>query len=290
MSSSGPQAGIPQNLLTIAGLGIKDLVQMTVEARQAILDADEVLYLGTEPARHIAELLTWGARSVRSILQLYVDGDVDEHNYERLAQAVTAAASTNLKTVLLVPGHPRVGVSLVQRLSKLAPSPLPQSSLEAFQVTVLPGVSSFDTMINDLGRDPIEKGSVIMDANRALLFELTWPASMDCYFYHVCSVGTRLVHVHDARKDNSWDLLKVHLLKIYKPTTAIQLISSATRDGRESQVVAAPLSELENLLPHVHFGTTMFIAGERPSRLNQEFLNQLLQQNQNQNQIEESQI
>lgn len=254
------------NQLIIAGLGIKDLQQMTIETRNEILSAEEVLYLGCEPKVHVPELKAWGITSVRSILELYVDGDVDDKNYNRLLHEVATTAAVNKKTVLLVPGHPRIGVTLVQRLVKAD---------YQFTVTVLPGISSFDTMINDLNRDPLEKGSLMIDANRMLLFDLRWPSSLDCYLYHVCSVGTRYVHVRDAQKDNAWDLLKAHLLKIYGPQAEVSLISSATKEHSGVQHFRASLENLESLKHHVHFGTTLFIKAEKPKRIDRDFLMRL---------------
>lgn len=262
--------------LTVAGLGIKDLLQMTIEAQQALRKADEVLYLGTEPAHHLPQMKMWGVKNIRSILELYTDGEIDDCNYQRLYDETICAAQKNQKTVLVVPGHPRIGVTLVQRLVK---------NSQDFDLKILPGVSSFDTMINDLALDPLEKGSVLIDANRMLLFDLRWPASVDCYLYHVCSVGTRKVHMHDAQKENSWDFLKEHLLKIYSPSTTISLVSSSTGVSRNSQKISTTLSELEKLKPFVHFGTTMFIGGERPMHINKEFYNQLKAENRDESNI-----
>ena len=256
------------NQLIIAGLGIKDLQQMTIEARQALVDADQVLYLGTEPERHLPQMREWGVQHIRSILELYVDGEVDDSNYRRLYDETLQTVRVHAKTILVVPGHPRVGVTLVQTLIK---------DSTGVEITVLPGISSFDTMINDLARDPLEKGSLIVDANRMLLFDMRWPAIVDCYLYHVCSVGTRQVHVHDAQKDNAWDLLQSHLLKIYSPDTDVQLISSATGEERRAQKHSARLSELQKLKPFVHFGTTMFIAGEKPKCFDRAFYARLME-------------
>lgn len=251
------------NHLVIAGLGIKDLQQMTLETQSELLGADEVLYLGCDPRLHIHELKSWGIPSVHSILELYVDGEVDDKNYSRLQQEVLAAVQKNQKTVLLVPGHPRIGVTLVQRLVR---------NPQGIQVTVLPGISSFDTMINDLERDPLEKGSLIMDANRMLLFDIQWPSSLDCYLYHVCSVGTRLVHVSNAQKDNAWDVLKEHLLKIYSPDVEVSLVCSSTKTKNRAEQFSTCLKSFEDLKARVHFGTTLFIRGEKPKHIDRNFL------------------
>jgi uncharacterized protein YabN with tetrapyrrole methylase and pyrophosphatase domain len=254
------------NHLVVAGLGICDLQQVTLESQKHILAADHIIYLGTEPVRHLSQLKDWGVRSVQSILELYQDGDVDEANYTRLYHAVVEAASAHAHTVLLVPGHPRIGVTLVQRLVR---------GHERFQVEVLPGISSFDTLINDLARDPLEAGSILVDANRMLLFDLKWAPTIDCYLYHVCSVGTRLVHVSDAQKDNAWDLLKLHLLQIYPADTEVVLISSSAQMDGACQKISIPLCRVEELLPHVHFGTTLFIPAVKAKRINLAFYHRL---------------
>lgn len=253
------------NSLVIAGLGIKDLKQMTIETFEQVLSASVVLYLGCDSKNHLPELKKMGVGKIESILELYVDGAVDEENYQRLEQYVINATQTHTKTVLLVPGHPRIGVTLVQRLTRR----------DNIAVNVLPGISSFDTMINDLGRDPLEKGSLVIDANRMLLFDMIWPSNVDCYLYHVCSVGTQKVHLRDAQKDNSWDLLKQHLLKIYGPAAIVHLISSSTKENQSSQQYSASLSDLETLKSRVHFGTTLFIEAEKPKKLNRNFLAKL---------------
>lgn len=256
--------------LIVAGLGIKDLSQLTLECVHWLQKADEVLYLGTAPEKHTHSLKKMGSKKIVPIINLYIDGDIDEKNYSRLYDTTVASANSNNITLLLVPGHPRIGVSLVQRLET-------SQEQNSFQLKILPGISSFDTMLNDLARDPLEKGSLIVDANRILLFNSTWDATFDCFIYHVCSVGTRRVHLSDAKIENDWASLKAHLLKIYSPTTTIELVSSQTTEDEQSTNCSAPLCELERLLENVHFGTTLFIPGQKPKMINRGFLKQLRQ-------------
>jgi len=257
------------NKLIVGGLGVKELKQMTIETLESLKRADAVLYLGVTPQRHLPQIAQWGAKNAASILELYTDGDVDENNYQRLCAAVLETAGRHPLTVLLVPGHPRIGVTLVQRLEKLCP-------MNGIALGVQPGISSFDAMLNDLARDPLEKGSVMIDANRMLLFDMRWDPTLDCYLYHVCSVGTRKVHLSDARQENSWDLLKQHLLTIYPKDARVELVSSSTKEENLSSRVSAPLSEIETLFESVHFGTTMFIPGQKPASMNKNFMNLLM--------------
>lgn len=251
--------------LIVGGLGVRDLRQITLETHEWLQRADVVLYLGPDVPSHLEQLKAWGSRGVRSLVSLYVDGDVDENNYRRLYDAVVRTASENAVTVLLVPGHPRVGVSVVQRLEK-------QRAELPFDLEVMPGVSSFDTMMNDLGLDPLERGSVLIDANRMLLYGTRWDPSMDCYIYHVCSVGTRRVHVSDARKDNAWHLLKERLRAIYPPDARVELVSSPTRSVDGTRRSSATIDSLDTLLHDVDFDTTLFIPGRKPQQIDRGFL------------------
>jgi uncharacterized protein YabN with tetrapyrrole methylase and pyrophosphatase domain len=254
--------------LIVGGLGIQDLKQMTLETLTALRSADRVLYLATEPEDHLPELRAMGIQNVSSIFELYRDGGFDETNYERIYTFCVSEASAHKKTVLLVPGHPRIGVTVVQWITR-------RQKDHGLEVQIFAGISSFDTMLNDLARDPLEKGSLMIDANRMLLFNTRWDPTLDCYLYHVCSVGTRRVHLTNAKKDNAWDQLKTHLLSIYSADTRVELVSSSTSEHFEGSNLATPLSEIEVLFDHVHFGTTLFIAGSRAKKINLEFLKQL---------------
>jgi hypothetical protein len=98
---------------------------------------------------------------------------------------------------------------------------------------------------------------------------------VDCYLYHICSVGTRRVHYSDATRDNDWGLLKAHLLTIYPPTTAVHLIGSPLRTGTAGTRVSATVESLDDLFPHVHFDTTLFIEGTRPRLVDRAFLRRI---------------
>src|SRR3990167_6942591 len=73
---------------------------------------------------------------------------------------------------------------------------------------VLPGISSFDTMINDLCLDPIEEGSCIVDANRLILYDYDVDTCLNYFIYHVCSIGNSNTDYKSPVSRNAVDFLK----------------------------------------------------------------------------------
>lgn len=242
--------------LHIIGTGIKRPLQLTLEGLHALQRADKVLHLTgtTEPMEALFREL--GVRQPVALDSLYEHGAVDGVNYERLADAVVAQVQTCESVALLIYGHPRVGVSLTSMLEARLGS----------LVSVIPAPSSFDTMINDLRRDPLHRGSVLLDANRVLLFEPTLDPTLDCYIFHVDSVATAKTAAGDERHGRR-DLLQSYLLRFYPPEHRVTIVASAIGD-EPAALVEVPLAEFEAAARLMSQGATLFLPAMRPRSLN----------------------
>lgn len=110
--------------------------------------------------------LEHGIRNFIFLTDLYVDGVTDTANYHAIYDKIIELVKIHKTVALLVEGHPRIGVTIVQWMAERE-SELP------FKIEILEGISSFDTMINDLAIDPLERGTALLDANRLILFDIT---------------------------------------------------------------------------------------------------------------------
>ena len=248
-------------IVRVIGFGIKGFSQLTLEAVEELKQAKKILYLG----RRDSYFDKIGLESTESLLSLYKNGASDVENYDRIFSKILKDAEIYGDIAMLYPGHPRVGVTVLQWLTKIAGE-------GRIQLRVLPGISSFDTMMNDLARDPLEKGSIIMDANRLILFNHTLDPALDLYIYHVCSVGTRHTNFKDASKDNQIKYLREHLLHFYPSTWEVILIRSSEKEGRAPDLISGTIGSLESLLNEINFSTSLFIPGMRPRQVNKHFL------------------
>jgi hypothetical protein len=148
-----------------------------------------------------------------------------------------------------------------------------------FNLSVCPGISSFDTMLNDLSLDPLEQGTCLIDANLFVLLNYRLEPLMNYFIYHICSVGTTRTHISDAAKDNHVHFLKTTLLGYFPPEHRVRLVSSSSHQPGTSTIVEVELAALETILDQVTFTSTLFVPGMKPGkeRINTEFLAALRQ-------------
>lgn len=242
--------------LCIIGTGIKRPAQLTLEGLNALKAAEKVLHLtGTaEPMEALFRDLK--IPRPEALDELYHHGDVDDANYERIADAIVNQVHRHQNVALLLYGHPRVGVTLTGTLEALLPG----------SVRVIPAPSSFDTMINDLRRDPLRHGSVLVDSNRLLLFEQTIDTTMDCYIFHVDAVATRKTASGESSHGRR-DLLQSYLLRFYPKDHRVVVIASAV--GHEAAAtLEVPLAELEAAATLMSQGATLFLPARLPRTVN----------------------
>ncbi len=248
--------------ISIIGAGIKGLEQITIEALQKIITSEKVLTFCTIPPefafQHKIDL-----SKVEYIGDLYHDQAIDEDNYMRIVSKIKLESQNNSNVAVIVAGHPRIGVTFVQWMDRES---------NKYEFRTIPGVSSFDTMLNDLKRDPIERGTQILEANRILLFKQDINPTLDTYIYHVCSIGNRRTDYVDPVSHNQAVLLRNHLLKHFHPQHDVILIESANGSNQETSKHNGTVESLVDLLSSVTYSSTLFIPAAVPKTYDRNFL------------------
>ena len=121
-------------------------------------------------------------------------------------------------------------------------------------------------MINDLRRDPLEAGSVIVDATRLLLFELVMESRLDYYIYHVDAIATRVL-ANAGGNGSRFDLLRDYLLRFYPAGHVAKVISSQVGLGDAPDSLDVSIGELESAAFYMDRGASLFIPGVRPTKV-----------------------
>lgn len=252
--------------INIIGYGINVLDHLTLRAIKDLESSELVLALANNKE---IDILSRYCKKIISIKSLYKDGDRDIDNYHRIYKETTSHLMDFNNISLLVAGHPRFGVTLTQLFEI-------QASKENYTVNVNPGISSFDTMLNDLKIDPLERGSVIIDVNRLLLFEYPINTALDYFIYHISSIGTNKTDFLNPSLNNNVNALKEHLLKFYPLSQEVFMIQSASTDFTNSTITKSTLGDLADVLLEVNFLSSLFIKGEDKNRqINKKFYNAL---------------
>lgn len=165
--------------LTVVGSGIKFALQTTEEARRAIEQAQNVLYLFADavPGAWVKELNP----SARSLEHFYAVGKPRSETYEEIVEAILVPVRKGLSVCAVFYGHPGVFGFPPHEAVRRARS-------EGFSARMLPGISAEDCLFADLAVDPGD-GCQSFEATNFLLFPRTFDPSVSLVLWQVAAIG-----------------------------------------------------------------------------------------------------
>lgn len=207
----------------------------------------------------------FGIVEIDDVSELYKDQDRDINNYNRFIEYILKLTSEYEHLAILVPGHPLLGVTFIDLLKDRAMFDL--------QIEIVDGISSFDLMTTFFEIDPLEQGTVLLDANRLLLFQYQLEPSLIYFIYHICSVGNPRTNYLKPSIGNRLDFLRDYLLKFYSEDKEIYLCRVSNSVAESSSKFSCLISDLESQVEKIDFSTTLFIPAEKPSKIDWEYLN-----------------
>ncbi len=253
-----------EKTICIVGRGVDPTKHLSLIALNKLQMSDKIIGIESEKSFWKKQQIECNLPNIEYIEHLYSSSDMDLVNYDRFVAYVLDLSSQYVFLSLLVAGHPLLGVSFIERLKTKIPR---NTKLE-----IIEGISSFDTMMSLLQIDPLEQGTVILDANRLLLFRYEIEKSFGYFVYHICSVGNSTTNYLSPGENNRVDLLKSYLLRFYSPEKEMVLCRSANGNSERSTLAYVNLSELDSCLAKIDYSTTLYIPPEKPNKLDWEFL------------------
>lgn len=234
--------------VTVVGLGILPARDLTVGAIDALRGADHSLYLGADAdlGRYLS---TVTGREVKSVNDLYHESARDLDNYERIVARVTEGLVEGRTYAFGVPGSPGVGVTLVDLLRGRLGS----------QVEFYPGISSFDSVLLDIAVDPLERGCVVVDANRLLLFDFDHDPRLGMLIYHSSSVGTSRTNFREPWRSNRLELLQQKLLTVFGAARRVEIVRSRSGPQDPGLRLGTTVAELGDHVRSIDYASTLYV-------------------------------
>jgi len=250
--------------ISIVGRGVNPENHLSLSAIRTLRIADKVV--GIEPAKEFWKEFQeeFGVREIEDLADLYRSQDNDMVNYHRFVDHVLNLSLNYQHLALLVAGHPRLGVTFIELLKKHAP--------KSIEIEIIDGISSFDAMITYFELDPLEQGTVLLDANRLLLFQYELECAFSYFIYHICSIGNSKTNFSNPSLDNRIDLFKNYLLKYYPKDKEVFLCRISNEKNEESNHFQSTVGELDNCLSKIDYSTTLYLPAEKPRRMDFEYL------------------
>jgi uncharacterized protein YabN with tetrapyrrole methylase and pyrophosphatase domain len=240
----------------IVGTGIVGTHQLTREAEEVIRRSKHTFVI--DSGYGIPEYLETLCPKVTELGTLYEPGRDRLPTYRRMAAEVVSAAVADAPVCLATYGHPWVYCYPTTLITQAAP-------LLGLHVEVFPGVSSFDTLLVDLGIDIALNGIQMYEATDLLLRRRPLQTDVVCVIWQPTVVGdpTYRPEPHTAEQ---FKPLQEYLLRFYPADHEAAIVTTKTHPLTRSVVQRLQLRDLTVELERAPQIATLYIPPltERP--------------------------
>jgi precorrin-6B methylase 1 len=221
---------VPKGSLTVVGTGIQAATHLTAEARIAVEQADEALYLVNDGVT--AAWIERTNRNARSLTPFYEQGKNRREIYRAIVDEIVSRVAEGLDVCAVLYGHPGVfawpGHESIRRLRA-----------EGFRARMLPGISTEDCLVADLGIDPASTGCQSYEATDFLVRRRTIDTGALVILWQVGLVGEW--HFDGEPSMRGLPLLVERLLELYPAEHETILYEASPYPTAEPIVQRLPL-------------------------------------------------
>ena len=190
--------------LVITGSGIKSLAHLTEESKAAICQAEIVLYLVNETIT--SSWIENNAIKCESLETIYFSETFRRDSYKKIVDRILNCLTQFERVCVVVYGHPMLLSNSIEHL-------INKIDRKKVEVTILPGISSFDCLIADLEIDPYN-GCLSIEASELINKSKVLDPTNHLIIWQVGIIGDEFSK-HDPGH-SCIDPLKVKLLETYE--------------------------------------------------------------------------
>ncbi|MDP2025623.1 SAM-dependent methyltransferase [Sulfuriferula sp.] len=257
-----PNQPIPQRLLrqadiTIVGLGMRSIDQLTREAERALLQANQVFLI--ESSFGLKEYLLSKGAKVNDLLHLYAEGKNRLETYKEMSNMVIEGAIRNGPVAFGLYGHPTVFAFPPFVVKEVAES-------LGLTVDVIPGISSMDCIFAELMIDPANCGLQMFEATDLLLTRKQLQTDVQTLIWQVGVLETGLYSTKPSspkRYEKFIEYLSQYF-PLHHPCTAIYCTD---HPALPSSIYRFPLGKMGEFSEQLHGGFTIFLPPVTPPQI-----------------------
>jgi precorrin-2 methylase len=204
--------------LYIVGLGVKIPDHVTVAAFEALARCERIYTIVQHPP---ARWMPAGAHAnceVINLMSRYVEGAVRHENYERVVREILKGLNETRPIAYVTYGNPLSYDSVAQALVQRAPR-------FDCRVEVVPGISSIDTILCDLGVD-MAPGVQVYEASWLVATRTPLNVSVAAILLQLGHFGTARAHYRERRGVETLTGLVAYLSQFYPVSHNVHLVQS----------------------------------------------------------------
>ena len=234
--------------LYLVGAGVLFPDHLTLQAIE-VLGACDRVYTNLQPSE-FASLPKDLRVKCESLWPMYRENRDRSSNYRDVAGAVVAAAERGRSVAWMTYGHPLVFDSVSQELLKAGRD-------RGWSVSILPGISSIDTVLAELGYDPAS-GLLIHEATSVVKRKLQLLPGVATLLLQPSAFGTSVAHLNGGWRPDLAPLQE-YLLQFHAPEHDCAFVRSPQDESSASQVSWTKLRDLASTPLSALRGSTLFL-------------------------------
>jgi precorrin-3B methylase len=244
-----PQRLLNEAHITIVGLGMRSLDQLTREAERALLAAQEVFLV--DGSLGIKDYLLSKQVKVTDLCELYKEGKGRLETYKEMSKAVVEAAIKHGPVALGLYGHPTVFAFPPFVIKDVADQ-------LGLTVKILPGISSMDCIFAEMMIDPANAGMQMFEATELLLTRRKIQTDIQTLIWQVGTLETGLYSSRPS-SPNRFARFVEYLTQYFPPAHPCVAIYCSDHPALPSTTLRFPLDRIGEFATQLHGGFTLYL-------------------------------
>ena|ERR1700676_2487145 len=237
--------------LYVIGLGVMIPDHVTIQATRAMSQCAKLFSIVQESPRLWLPPDKLGQIEVINALQWYEEDRLRSENYERAARTIINALGGGMCAGYVTYGNPMAYDRVAQNLLQYAQE-------EGLVVQVVPGISSFDTILCDLRLD-MAPGIQIFEASWMLACRIQPCIDVPVLLMQVGAFGSLRTHYTKRQNGSSLIDLVEYFCKMYPRSHQVSLIRSTGQEDHPAVVRDISLGNLCEATAEDLSGASLYI-------------------------------
>lgn len=239
--------------ITIVGLGMRSLDQLTREVERALAGAKQVFLIDGSPG--LQQRLQRQGTKVIDLCSFYAEGKDRLHTYREMAKAVVAGAIHDGPVAFGLYGHPTIFAFPPFVVKEVAES-------LGLTVDVLPGVSAMDCLFAELMIDPANGGLQMFEATELLLTQRELPVDVQTLVWQVGTLESGLYSTKPSAPERFARFL-AYLRRFFPGHHPCTAIYCSDHPAIPSTILRFPLDQIGDFSGQLHGGFTLYLPPAR---------------------------
>lgn len=236
--------------LSIVGIGIRGISEITPEAERILRRSTEVLYMDPRPT--VSRYFNRINRNSHNLLKLYEENRKAYDVYEEFSSLVINRALKKPGACYATYGNPMIYDTITRLILQKAIS-------KRLRVEIVPAISALDSVLVDLRLTILDEGLQIFEANRLVLFRQRIDSSIPCLVFGIGSFGSVVITIKRRSTQKRFAPLQNHLQEFYPSRHPIHLVESSLDPNMRTRITHATLNRLGQMYSRINYNTTLYI-------------------------------